>query len=155
MSPNPPVDTTRQPLQRWNYGDILYLKVGTPLSALMPAPESTTMFLAFARTSRNAFMSLDGPPLDSEAITAYVIDSSTDSWKGSSAKQVHYACTSTIPLQNHNEYFLKVTKYYKLGIYYQSVLSAQCHTINIQKNFMQNPTYSISILVLISDGVIL
>ena len=59
------------------YGDILYLKVGTPLSALMPAPESTTMFLAFARTSRNAFMSLDGPPLDSEAITAYVIDSGT------------------------------------------------------------------------------
>lgn len=32
----------------------LYLKVGAPLSALTPDPVSTTMFLAFARISRNA-----------------------------------------------------------------------------------------------------
>ena len=32
----------------------LYLNVGTPLSALTPDPVSTTMFLAFARISRNA-----------------------------------------------------------------------------------------------------
>ena len=62
---------------------MLYLKVGTPLSALIPAPERTTMFLAFARTSRNAFMSLDGP-LDSEAITVYVIKTSASTWKWSS-----------------------------------------------------------------------
>lgn len=62
---------------------MFYLKVGTPLSALIPAPESTTMFLAFARTSRNAFMSLDGP-LDSEAITVYVIKTSASTWKWSS-----------------------------------------------------------------------
>lgn len=116
----------------------------------MPAPESTTMFLAFARTSRNAFMSLDGPPLDSEAITAYIIDSGTIAGKGRQQNKCTYACTSTIPLQNHNEYLLKVTK---LGMHYQSVLSAQYHIINIQKKFMQSPTYSISVLVLIEDGI--
>ena len=38
-----------------------HLKVGTPLSALIPAPESTTMFLALENISLKAFMSLDGP----------------------------------------------------------------------------------------------
>ena len=60
---------------------IRYLKVGTPLSALIPAPDRTTMFLAFARTSRNAFMSLDGP-LASSAITSYVTSSSDQAGKG-------------------------------------------------------------------------
>ncbi len=39
-----------------------YRKVGTPLSALMPAPERTTIFLAFEKNSLNAFMSPEGPP---------------------------------------------------------------------------------------------
>ena len=40
-----------------------YLKVGTPLSALIPAPERTTILLAAANTSLKAFMSLEGPSL--------------------------------------------------------------------------------------------
>ena len=77
-----------------------YLKVGTPLSALMPAPDSTTMLLAFARISRNAFMSLDGPdPVGSDAITADVIktlsDQSGNGRQGNKYNNVNtYVCAS-------------------------------------------------------------
>ena len=54
------------------YGSYLsYLKVGTPLSALIPAPERTTMFLALASISLKARMSLDGP-LRSSAMTVLI-----------------------------------------------------------------------------------
>lgn len=45
-----------------------YLNVGTPLSALIPAPDRTTMFLALENSSLKAFMSLEGPEI---AISAY------------------------------------------------------------------------------------
>ena len=38
-----------------------YLNVGTPLSALIPAPDRATMWRALERSSRNICMSLEGP----------------------------------------------------------------------------------------------
>ena len=77
-------------------GDIAtHLKVGMPLSALIPAPDRTTMFLALDKISLKARMSLDGPSslfscsdlAASElelAIIVYVITKITAKWKWSS-----------------------------------------------------------------------
>ena len=68
------IQWTRTP--RWNKIVLATsnLKVGTPLSALIPAPESTRIFLAFANTSRKACMSLEGPSL-----------SPSNAWRAASA----------------------------------------------------------------------
>lgn len=59
---------------------VVYLKVGTPLSALIPAPERTTIFFAIARASLNAFISLEGWAMEAIHTSVVSINSTVVLW---------------------------------------------------------------------------